>query len=401
MNTVFGMNTGAHLRPISESSARIESYDDQTLSDLIGDVYDATLDQLLWQNVLERAALFVGGVGAALFSKDAAAQLGDVHYDVGIDQYYRQLYFDKYVTLDPATTGQFFAEIEEPFATADLMPYEEFTETRFYQEWVRPQGLVDFLTAILDKSATSVAMFGVFRHERNGVVDDEARRRMRLIVPHIRRAVLIGRMFDLKTAEAATFADTLDRLSAGMCLVDAEGRIVHANAAGHAILAAGDILYAVSGRLAACDAQINQTLREVFAAAGQGDAALGTKGIAVPLTGRDGERYVAHALPLTSGARRRAGIAYTAVAALFVRKAALAMSSRSEVIGKAFKLTPTELRVLLAIVEVGGVPEVAAALGVADTTVRTHVSRLFEKTGATRQADLVKLVAGYSAPLEG
>jgi hypothetical protein len=51
--------------------------------------------------------------------------------------------------------------------------------------------------------------------------------------------------------------------------------------------------------------------------------------------------------------------------------------------------------------EVGGVPEVVAALGVADTTVRTHVGRLFEKTGATRQADLVKLVAGYAAPLEG
>jgi DNA-binding CsgD family transcriptional regulator/PAS domain-containing protein len=395
------MNTATHRRPISESSARIESYDDQTLSDLIGDVYDATLDQLLWPNLLERAALFVGGVGAALFSKDASAQLGDVHYDVGIDQYYKQLYFDKYVTLDPATTGQFFAEVEEPFATADLMPYEEFTETRFYQEWVRPQGLVDFVTAILDKSATSMAMFGVFRHERNGVVDDEARHRMRLIVPHIRRAVLIGRLFDLKTAEAATFADALDGLSAGMCLVDAEGRIVHANAAGHAILAAGDILYAVGGRLAACDAQINQTLREVCAAAGQGDAALGTKGIAMPLIGKDGERYVAHALPLTSGARRRAGIAYTAVAALFVRKAALAMSSRSEVIGKAFKLTPTELRVLLAIVEVGGVPEVAAALGVADTTVRTHVSRLFDKTGAKRQADLVKLVAGYATPLAG
>jgi acyl-CoA synthetase (AMP-forming)/AMP-acid ligase II len=40
------------------------------------------------------------------------------------------------------------------------------------------------------------------------------------------------------------------------------------------------------------------------------------------------------------------------------------------------------------------VPEVAAALGVADTTVRTHVGRLFEKTGVRRQADLVKLVTG-------
>ena len=42
---------------------------------------------------------------------------------------------------------------------------------------------------------------------------------------------------------------------------------------------------------------------------------------------------------------------------------------------------------------------VATAFGVADTTVRTHVNRLFEKTGATRQADLVKLAASYATPL--
>jgi DNA-binding CsgD family transcriptional regulator len=386
-------------RPISEPSVRIESCDDQTLSDLIGDIYDATLDQSLWPKVLERAAQFVGGVGAALFSKDAAAQLGDVYHDVGIDQHYKQLYFDKYVTLDPATNGQFFAEVEQPFATADLMPYDQFIETQFYQEWVRPQGLIDFVSAVLDKSATSVAMFGVFRHERDGVVDDQARRRMRLIVPHIRRAVLIGRMFDLKAAEAATFADTLDGLSAGMCLVDAEGRIVHANVAGHAILAAGDMLSVVSGRLVAYDAQVNRTLEEVFAAAGRGDAALGVKGIAIPLIGKSGERYVAHALPLTSGARRNAGVAYTAAAALFIRQAALVIPSPPEVIGRTFNLTPMELRVLLAIVEVGGVPQVAAALGVADSTIKTHLGRLFEKTGAKRQADLVKLVAGYATPL--
>jgi DNA-binding CsgD family transcriptional regulator/PAS domain-containing protein len=393
------MKPATHRRPISEPSPRIEPFDDQTLSDLIGDVYDAALDQLLWPRVLERAAQFVGGVGATLFSKDAAAQLGDVHHDVGIDRHYQQLYFKKYVTLDPATTGQFFAEVEEPFATADLMPFDQFIETRFYKEWVRPQGLIDFLSAILDKSATSVAMFGVFRHERDGVVDDQARRRMRLIVPHIRRAVLIGRMFDLKAAEAATFADTLDGLSAGMCLVDAEGRIVHANAAGHAIIAASDILSIVGGRLVAYDAQVNRTLEEVFAAAGEGDAALGVKGIAIPLIGKSGERYVGHALPLTSGARRNAGIAYTAAVALFIRKAALVNASAPEVMGKTFKLTPTELRVLLAIVEVGGVPQVAAALGVAETTIKTHLGRLFEKTGVNRQADLVKLVAGYATPL--
>lgn len=121
----------------------------------------------------------------------------------------------------------------------------------------------------------------------------------------------------------------------------------------------------------------------------------------VAMTGKSGERYVAHALPLTSGARSRAGLVYTAAAALFVRRAALVASATSQVIGETFKLTPTELRVLLAIIEVGGIPEVATAFGVADTTVRTHVNRLFEKTGATRQADLVKLVAGYATPLAG
>jgi DNA-binding CsgD family transcriptional regulator len=58
-----------------------------------------------------------------------------------------------------------------------------------------------------------------------------------------------------------------------------------------------------------------------------------------------------------------------------------------------------ELRVLLAVVEVGGVPEVAEVLGIAETTVKTHLGHLYEKTGVRRQADLVKLVAGFSNPL--
>jgi hypothetical protein len=63
--------------------------------------------------------------------------------------------------------------------------------------------------------ATSAALLMVFRHERDGRVDGEMRRRMRLIIPHVRRAVLIGLVVHLQTATAATFADTLDGISAG------------------------------------------------------------------------------------------------------------------------------------------------------------------------------------------
>ncbi len=369
------------------------------LFELIGEIYDAALDLTLWRDVVGKAGRFVGGQAAAIFSKSPIAGTGNVYYDSGIDPYYRDLYFEKYVKLDPSTTGHYFADIGQPIATADLMPYDEFLETQFYKEWVQPQGLVDFVSAVLDKSASSAALFGVFRSERDGVVDDEARRRMRLIVPHIRRAVLVGRLIDLKSAEAATFADTLDGLSAGICLIDASGRIVHANAACHVILDAGDPFCVTGGRLVARDAEVDQTLQALFAAAGDGDVAIGTQGIALPLTGQDGARYIAHVLPLTSGARRLTGFAYTAVAAVFIRKAALESPAPPEVIARTYKLTPTELRVLLAIVEVGGVPEVATALGVAETTIKTHLGRLFVKTGAARQADLVKIVAGYASPL--
>src|SRR5580704_11900649 len=209
---------------------------DEHLSQLIGEIYDAALDASKWSVVLGKAAHFVGGSSAALFSKDAASGAGNIYHEFGTDPHYRQLYFEKYVKLDPATTGHFFAEVEQPISVTDLMPYNEFLETRFYREWVQPQGVVDFLAAVLDKSVTSVAMFGVFRHERDGLVDEEARQRISLIIPHIRRAVLVSRAIDLKTTEAATFADTLDGLSAGMCLIDADGRVVHTNLAGRTIL---------------------------------------------------------------------------------------------------------------------------------------------------------------------
>jgi DNA-binding CsgD family transcriptional regulator/PAS domain-containing protein len=374
---------------------------EQQLSELIGEIYDAALDPSLWTDVVGKAAGFVGGSAAAIFSKSPTAGNGSVYYEAGTDPYYRDLYFDKYVKLDPSTCGHYFADLEQPIAVADLMPYSEFLETRFYEEWARPQGLVDFVSAVLDKSVTSAALFGVFRSEREGVVNDETRRRMRLIVPHIRRSVLVGRLIDLKAAEVASLADTFDGFSAGMCLVDAAGRIVHANTACHVILGAGDFLSVVEGRIVASDAKTDQALRELFAAAGSGDAAVGTQGIALPLRAQDGSHYVMHVLPLTSGARRLAGIAYSATAALFIRKVATEAPSAPETIARAYHLTPTELRVLLAIVEVGGVPEVAVALGIAESTVKTHLGNLVLKTGAGRQADLVKIAAGFANPLIG
>lgn len=376
--------------------------DAEQLAGLIGRIYDAATEPALWPAAIRQTAEFVGGMSGALFYKDAAAKRGNVYYECGgNDPHYKRLYFEEYIKIDPSSVGHCFAEIGKPLGMSDILDLDEFHASRFYQEWVRPQRSADNVTVALDKSATGAALFAVFRHERQGLADAEMRRRMGLIASHVRRAALIGRAIEHRTAEAETFADALDGLGAAMFLVDADGRVVHANASGAAMLREALVVRSASGRLASTDARATRALGDAVAAAKGGDAAVGSRGIAVPLAGRDGERYVAHALPLTSAARRRTGARHAAVAALLVQKAALQMRSAPEVIARAFELTPSELRVLLAVVEAGGVPETAEALGIGQATVKTHLHRLFCKTATRRQAELVKLVAGFSSPLVG
>jgi DNA-binding CsgD family transcriptional regulator len=372
----------------------------QELNDIVGAIYDTVLDRSIWPDVLRRLSLFVPGAASAIFWEDASDLQGDAYFaDGGIPEHYRKLYFSKYVGLNPITIPRMFANVDEPIATGDLVPYDEFLQTRFYREWAQPQGLVDFVSITLEKKTWKAAMFGVFRHARHGVVDEAARRRMRLIAPHLQRAVLISKVVDFKQGETATFAQTLDGLRAAVILVDVSGRIVHANVAGHALLAEGHVVQAVNGRLRAGAPQADERLRRIFLAAAEGDEAIGQEGIALPLMGKAGERYVAHALPLASRARREAGQTHAAVAAIFIHKASFESPSPQAAMAEAYGLTMAELRVLFAIVDVGGAPEVADTLGIAPSTVRTHLGRVYEKTGVARQADLVKLVAGFSSTL--
>jgi DNA-binding CsgD family transcriptional regulator/PAS domain-containing protein len=364
--------------------------EDDELSCVVGRIYDAALDPELWSDALARIAEFVGGQAGALGSRDMVTKFVGVDHHVGADLQYMQMHSETHGEFDPLALVSLF-DVGQVVSPPEPMSHDDDCE-----EWVRPQGRGDIAVAVRARPGKSGEFLSVVRSEANDMVDHEMHRRMSLVAPHARRAVLIGRTIDRKANEVATLADALDSLSAGVFLIDANGRIVHANVAGRGILGVDDFLRSIGGRLVARDTKINRTLQDIFA--GSGGIEIGSRGIALPLTAREGECHVAHVLPLAAAARCRAGAPRT-VAAVFVCRATLETPSSADVIRRAYQLTPTELRVLLAIVNIGGIPEVATALGVADTTIKTHVGRLFEKTGAGRQADLVKLVAGFSTPL--
>jgi DNA-binding CsgD family transcriptional regulator len=370
------------------------------VSHLIGDIYDAALDPALWPHVLEQTCGYVEGVAASIQSHDSAQKSAQFHFSWGDDPHYSRLYRETYVRINPAvTTAVIQTRVGEVRAYSDFISQDEYHASRFYKEWAGPQGYVDSVLVVLDKSATSFAGAVVMRHARQGLVDAETRRRMGLFAPHYCRAVAIGKIIDMHKVEAASLADTLDGLAAGAFLIGEDARIVYANACGHEILADGGVLQGPTGKLVSSGGMAtNRSLQDAFAAAAAGDD-VNAKEMAVPLVARNGEQWIAHVLPLTSGARRKAGTFYAAIAAVFVRRAAPNLLSPLEAIADAYRLTAAEMRVLMTIVNVGGVPEAADVLGISETTVKTHLQHVFEKTRTRRQADLIKLVATHMNPL--
>ena len=370
----------------------------KVLSALIATIYDAALDSQLWPVALEGIRDFVRGCAANFYWQDVSKENAGVFHCVGIDPAYLDSYFKTYTRLNPLYPAAAFVTPGEVFCSAAVISQSEFMQTRFYEEWMRPQGMVDSLVANLEKSVTSVAALAVIRGERDGIADEEAMRRLRLLVPHMLRASSIGHVIADHMRDKAVLTDALDRIAAGVFLVDAAGRTVFANAPAGVLLNAGKLLRNGPRGLAATDPAANRALQSALGASGRGED-FDSAGTTILLSSDQSERWLGHVLPLTSGARRQSAVRHSAVAAIFVRRASLDVPSPLETVARLYKLTGSEVRVLHAIVDTGGVPDIAAALGISESTVRTHLKRLFGKTSTHRQVDLVKLVAAHASPL--
>ncbi len=364
------------------------------LLSLIGDIYDTTFDQALWDDTLQRVVDYTGAQSCALVTKSATGEIRIAH-QVGITPHFLQTYLDHYGQLDPTQAIRLY-DVGKIHSTEDWLPMEEFRKGQFYQEWLRPQRLEDAASVLLDNNADGFSYFCLMQGE---LVDDNLRRVLAPIVPHLLRAVLIGKTLHQQTRIASPIEHTLDELKAALFLLDATGNITHTNQSGHDILDRKDFLRIEQGRLVATDPILNRILREAVIASILGDGATRSESIALPFVAHDGERFVGHLLPLTSGRRRKTGVAYDATAVLFVNKASLDSTAASDIIKRIFKLTPAEARVLLAVVELGGVSETSRNLDIAESTVKTHLGRIFTKTDTRRQADLVKLIAAFTSPV--
>ena len=368
----------------------------ETLLSLVADIYDAALDDSRWSTTLGGIVDLAGGQSGGLVRIGAAGE-AVISHAVGVDPAYIRSYIETYEPFDPSR-GVLHAPVGQIQPIGDWIDVDEFRTTLFYNEWTRPQGLEDAANILLDKSAAGISRLSIMK--AGGPVDRRMYQVISHLTPHLQRAMLVRQKLQQQTELETNSVSTLDALRTAVLLLDAEGHITHANASARDMLDDADVLRSVHGRLATSDPNADRVLRRALAGTIVGDRAMASASISLHLPARDGSHYVGHLLPLTAGRRQRFGASYDACAVLFVSKAALDTIVAPDLIRKLFKLTPTELRVFLSIVEIGGVPDVARSMGIAESTIKTHLARIFAKTGTKRQADLVRLLAAFTPPIK-
>src|ERR1051326_7642002 len=173
--------------------------------------------------------------------------------------------------------------IDEPLVLTRHLSRDTWVRTRYYTEWAKPRGVCDSIQTMVLREPRRIGIFAANRHETMGPISDREVAILRLLAPHIRRAVTIGDLMDLKKFEVQALGSTLDHLAAGVVVVGDGNRILHANDTARRMFASGTPVRSLQGRLAARGARAEAELTKAIDLARRNESGIGAAGIGVPL----------------------------------------------------------------------------------------------------------------------
>jgi DNA-binding CsgD family transcriptional regulator/PAS domain-containing protein len=372
----------------------------ERLSSLIGAIYDCVIQPQHWPTVLDELRTVTHCANAVLAANLLPSGESLISSVVGIaPEWLARIndHGDHVVDVWGGVERIAQYPLEEPVVCSQAVGWGHVRRNLYYRNWALPQGLYDSVSLPLSRSATFIATLTMGRHADAGAFADADLELLRLIAPHLRRAVTISRLLERQALTASTLAQTLDALSVAIALVDDQLAILHANRAARDLLLAGTLMRSNAGHLELASVEATRALRAAASPGGQDQGGLARPAVAVPVVG-NAVSAVAHVLPLVGGSRRGA-LMPQAGAAVFVRHTAGDQRLPGDALATLYNLTPAEARVLELVAGGHNQADIAQTLGVAPSTVKTHLLRVFDKTGRHRQADLVSLVASLTPPV--
>lgn len=183
-----------------------------------------------------------------------------------------------------------------------------------------------------------------------------------------------------------------DQFSVGVVLLDRSARVLFANAAAQSLSQEGSPLHLNAGVTSLSSEharRLGDLIRSVLS---------GTPVRTMSLTSGSGRPLMILASPVQGGDMDRSDIRNLRAAAVMLlicdpdRPAQIPTAWIME----AYGLTLAEARVALAVASGLTISNTARRLKISVNTVKTHLHRVYEKTGTTRQAELSRLMATIS-----
>jgi hypothetical protein len=142
-----------------------------------------------------------------------------------------RLYVEKYAAINPHSVPVQLLPKGKVATNSMLIDEQEFLRSRFYEEFLKPQGIFDTIGFNVLRTEQRFGWFAANRLKGQSRYGDAEVRLLTLLAPHVCRAFTISDVLNLKTIRSEVLEVTLNALTSGVYLADSLGRIIYTNRA--------------------------------------------------------------------------------------------------------------------------------------------------------------------------
>ncbi|GEP61739.1 helix-turn-helix transcriptional regulator [Reyranella soli] len=358
---------------------------------LIESLYDAALGHHAWEQAGHQIREYMGSKTLMLSTHDPLHKRADVVLTLGMTARQVQEY-GHFAQHDVWALGALDRRIfGKALVGEEVVEDDAFKRSYIYNEYLKPSIDARYMVGSLVRlQGGNHAAIGVHRpHGARSFTPEDAERLNRLL-PHVQRALEVRQRVQGIEHKADATNFVLDRLSLGVFLISATGRLLHVNAAGEEILKNGDGLQRTPDGIRACNRDDDKRLQHLIGDLRQASPDVRPAGGHLRISRPSGR--AAYAVMLTPVGPGLAGPGAAPAVLVFVSDPAAKMAADLSVLAGLFGFPPAEARLVLALMAGKQLPEIAIDTGVTYNTIRTQLARAMARTETRSQLELVLLV---------
>ncbi len=372
-----------------------------TLSRFIGTIYDCIAAPAIWSNALNNIVDHFESDVVWLSVSNPRLQTTRMAAIAGVPE--KSQLLSTHVEKNPFFKIMHKLEIDEPTGLQQLCALmgpegvAMFQKSAFVQDYAIPARMGDGVAVSLLNQTDRVATLGMVGSADRSPYSIAAFETLRDLVPHIRRAVTIGDLFETQARESAMFREVVENFNLAVLVVDANMQLLFANPIAEGYLRDGNMLKTFGQKLEIQNDLAQSAIQKAVAMSERAEVNLSGYGIGVPLY-KAHFPAIAHVLPLGRRAER-SQFHNRATAAIFVATPKSDPLPTIDAIAALYGLTTAEKHVATQAANGLAAADIALSRGASVHTVRSQINAIYDKTGQSSQLGLQKLIIDLTPPL--